>query len=69
MANGHLKSYSTLGDGIAAIETFLAQAEDYGRNTIESFAGWYCQDATQPGRVCPNWQPTVLRIKAEVESL
>lgn len=69
MANGHLKSYPTLRDGIDAIEAFLAQAEDHGRNTIESFAGWYCVDTNQPHNVCPNWQPTVLRIKTQLESL
>lgn len=69
MYGGHLKTYSTAGDGLNAIEAFIAKAESNGRTTIESFAGWYCVDTSQPHNVCPNWQPTVLRIKAQLEAL
>lgn len=69
MYAGHLKSYPTLGAGLDAIEAFLVKAEAHGRDTIESFRGWYCYSASEPGHVCRNWEAVVLRTKAELESL
>lgn len=69
MYAGHLKTYSTAGDGLNAIEAFLAKAESNGRDTIEEFRGWYCVNQAYPGNVCPNWEAVVLKTKLYVESL
>lgn len=63
MSRGSLISYPTLGEGLAAIEVFLAKAEANGRTTIESFRGWYCASA------CTNWESTVIKTKLKVEGL
>lgn len=63
MAQGKLLSYSSLGDGIQAINNFLAKAETNGRTTIESFRGWYCASA------CTNWESTVIQTKDKLEAL
>jgi hypothetical protein len=69
MASGHLKSYDSLDSGIMAIEAFLAKAESNGRDTVESFRGWYCYQADTADHVCWNWEDVVIRIKNELESL
>lgn len=63
MSGGHLIKFSTLGDGITAIDTFLAKAERNGRTTIESFRGWYCASE------CTNWESTVINTKEKLEAL
>lgn len=63
MSGGHLIHFESLGAGITAIETFLAKAEDNGRNTVESLNCWYVQPCSA------NWLDTVLRTKAAVEGL
>lgn len=69
MASGHLKSYPSLDSGILAIEAFLAKAESNGRDTVESFRGWYCYDAASADHICWNWESTVLSTKAQLEAL
>jgi len=67
---GGLQFYATAEEGIAAIHSFLQRAETLrGRPTIESFRGWYCYSASDPEHICRNWEPVVLRVKAELESL
>jgi len=62
MSKGKIIRYPTMEAGIEAISAFLAKAEAK-HPTIESMRGWYCASA------CTNWEPTVIRIKNEVESL
>jgi hypothetical protein len=69
MSAGHLLQFPSLEAGIAAEDAFLSKAESNGRDTIEAFRAWYCYDASAADHICPNWEPTVLRIKAELESL
>jgi hypothetical protein len=67
---GGLQFYATAQEGLDAIHGFLERAETVrGRPTIESFRGWYCYSSSEPGHVCSNWEPVVLRIRAEVEAL
>jgi hypothetical protein len=61
--------YETAVEGIGAIDAFLRKAEGNGRDTVEEFRGWYCVNRAYAGNICPNWEPTVLRVKAELESL
>lgn len=69
MSSGHLIQFASLADWVDAEDRFLARAEANGRTTIESFRGWYCYSASEPGHVCSNWESVVLRTKAAVESL
>lgn len=66
---GGLKRYGSLEEGIADIHAHLARRESQGLTTIESLRGRYCVDKRYPGAVCPNWEPYVKRIKAQVEAL
>lgn len=68
-AGGGLQRFETAAGGIQAIDSFLSKAESRGRTTIESFRGWYCVNRNYPGNVCPNWEPTVLKVKNELEAL
>lgn len=69
MKNGHIIRFQNLSEGLDAIEQFLANAENRGRTTIESFRGWYCYSASEPNHICKNWEEVVIKTKNEVESL
>jgi hypothetical protein len=69
MGGGGLRRFASLESGIQGISDLLAKYEANGRDTIEEFRGYYCVNRNYPGNVCPNWESTVLKIKAEVESL
>lgn len=62
MGKAGLQKFPNMESGIAAIDAFLAKGEAK-HPTIESMKGWYCASA------CTNWQPTVIKIKVEVENL
>ena len=67
---GGLQRLTTPEEGIAAIHEFLERAETVrGKPTIESFRGWYCYASYNTSHICPEWEPQVLKIKAEVENL
>lgn len=66
---GGLQRYKSAEEGIQAIHNFLEnKAWNRGRLTLEKFRGWYCVNKKFPGNVCPEWEPHVKKIKAEIES-
>jgi hypothetical protein len=69
MCSGKVCRYSSLHDGIEAISSLLARYESKGKDTIESMRGYYCVNKKYPGNACPDWEPIVLKIKQQVESL
>lgn len=60
---GVLCRYTTLEDGIKAIDAFLTKAEAKGKDTIEELNCWYVVPCSQ------NWLNTVLKIKTQLEAL
>ena len=64
-----LRFMALLEKGLMRLRLFLVKAESNGRTTIESFRGWSCYASYTENHVCPNWEPTVLRVKAELEAL
>lgn len=63
MGKAGLQKYADLGQGIAAIDALLAKYESRGKDTIEELNGYYVVPASN------NWLSTVLKVKAELESL
>jgi hypothetical protein len=63
MANGRIIHFSDIPTGLEAINNFLTKAENNGHDTIEKLNCWYVQPCSS------NWYNTVLKVKAEVESL
>jgi hypothetical protein len=64
-----VQRYATIPDGITAISDLLARYEARGRTTIESLRGFYCVNRNYPDNICPGWEDTVLKVKAQLENL
>jgi len=60
---GKLCAYSSIPDGISAINALLTKYEANGHDTIESLNGYYVVPASS------NWYNTVLSTKLKLESL
>src|SRR3990167_10630835 len=79
VSHGKLIQFSTLKEGIQAIDSFLRRADENNKSTIESFRTYktpdgkfhavYCYTDENPEHICWNWESTVLKTKAELESL
>ena len=63
IGGSNLHRYKSYEEGIAAISNLLQRYEDRGKDTIEEMNGYYVVPAN------PNWLNTVIKIKAQVESL
>lgn len=61
-SGGGLMVFKTLPDGIAYMDAYFVKLSRT-RSTVESLRGYYCASA------CTNWEPTVKRIKQELEHL
>jgi len=62
MQSGHIRKFASQEEAIAYMDNYFIQLYPK-RPTIESLRGYYCASA------CTNWEPTVKKIKALVESL
>ncbi len=62
------KRYKSQEEGIAAINAFLERSEA-NHPTIESMRHWYCYAGYTESHICPGWEETILKIKAQIESL
>lgn len=58
---GGLRVFSSYPEAIAYMDSYFVRLYPR-RSTVQSLRGYYCASA------CTNWEPTVLRIKALLES-
>lgn len=66
-SSGGLQKFATPQDGIAAISAYMDKLPSRGKTTFKSLRGWYCVNRNYPGNVCPGWEQTVKRVKAQLE--
>jgi len=59
---GGLRQFASLPEALSYMDGYFVKLSGK-RDSIESLRGYYCASA------CTNWEPTVKRIKAELESL
>lgn len=61
-SGGGLMKFTNLSEAITYMDNYFVKLSTR-KSTVESLRGYYCASA------CTNWEPTVKRIKAELESL
>ena len=62
------KIYNSAEESITDIDYFLWKHEE-NHPTIESFRAWYCYAKYNESHICPEWEPSILNIMKQLESL
>jgi hypothetical protein len=64
-----LCTYTTAEEGITAIDSFLAKAERNGRTTSNAMLDNIATPNYSENHICPKWEPTVLKVRRELEAV